>query len=267
MAHHLAHLTQGEEQLSLSPRSASCKVWGKPFDLWEESSILLFKSVTGAFRPWTSSGWRSQGPVSTLTWLQLACGRHSSCGCAGRPGAMMATTALAPAVTGQAVWDEETLEGNMGRHLLWRATAFGLLILLMFLSAQHINAQWALTTDQPKLPSANPPDVSKGYGFKAPDQADENGPRRWEAASCMLTRGFITLRQGDTVTVNAPVMNGDQHQVLMTAPDGQVVVPTVTWHRGRQSRVSFVTDQVGLYRLNCVNHAPMMTAAILVLPR
>ena len=155
----------------------------------------------------------------------------------------------------------------MGRHLLWRATAFGLLILLMFLSAQHIDAHWASSTDQPKLPSANPPDVSKGYGFKPPDRADKNIPQRREVSRCMFTRGFVTLHQGDTVTLNASVVNGDQHQVVMTAPDGQVVVPTVTWHRGRQYRVSFVTEQVGLYRLNCVTHAPMMTAAILVLPR
>jgi hypothetical protein len=155
----------------------------------------------------------------------------------------------------------------MGRHLLWRATAFGLLILFMFLSAQHIDAQRAVTTDQLKPPSANPPGVSKDYGFKAPDQADKNAPKRREVASCMLTRGFLTLHQGDIVTLNAPAVDGDQHQVLMTAPDGQVVVPTATSHRGRQYRVSFVADQAGLYRLNCFNHAPTMTAAILVLPR
>jgi hypothetical protein len=82
----------------------------------------------------------------------------------------------------------------------------------------------------------------------------------------MLTREFVTLHQGDRVTLNASV-NGDQHQVLITAPDGHVVVPSTAWDRGRQYRVSFVTDQVGLYRLNCVDHAPTMTAAILVLPR
>jgi hypothetical protein len=155
----------------------------------------------------------------------------------------------------------------MGRHLLWRATAFGLLILLMFLSAQHIGAQRTATTGQLKPTSANPPDVSKGYGIKAPDQADQHAPRQREVANCMLTREFVTLRQGDTVTLNASAVNGNQHQVLITAPDGQVVVPSTAGHRGRQYRVSFVTDQVGLYRLNCVDHAPTMTAAILVLPR
>jgi hypothetical protein len=155
----------------------------------------------------------------------------------------------------------------MGRHLLWRATAFGLLILLMFLSAQHIAAQRAATTDQLMPTSANPPDVSKGYGIEAPDQADQNAPQQREVANCMLTREFVTLHQGDTVTLNASVVNGDQRQVLITAPDGQVVVPSTAWYRGRQYRVSFVADQVGLYRLNCVHHTPTVTAAILVLPR
>jgi hypothetical protein len=155
----------------------------------------------------------------------------------------------------------------MGRHLLWRATAFGLLIMLMFLSAQHIGAQRTATTDQLKPTSANPPDVSKGYGIKASDQVDQHAPQQREMTNCVLTREFVTLHQGDTVTLNASLVNGDQHQVLITAPDGQVMVPSTAGHRGRQYRVSFVTDQVGLYRLNCVDHAPTMTAAILVLPR
>jgi plastocyanin len=165
----------------------------------------------------------------------------------------------------------------------WRATAFGFLTLLMLFSAHHINAQRAptthtifmsavelkgsTTTEQLAPPSSNPISLSKGYGYKGPGEADKSAPQRWEVSSYLFTPGFITVQQGDTVTLNAFVVNGDHHEVFVTASDGQVAVPTATWQRGRQYQLSFTAEKVGTYQLTCATHAPTMTATILVLPR
>jgi hypothetical protein len=69
------------------------------------------------------------------------------------------------------------------------------------------------------------------------------------------------------VAITVFVVNGDQHQVGMLAPDGRVVIPTTAWQRGREYRVSFVAEQVGTYHLSCFTHAPTMTASIQVLPQ
>jgi len=166
---------------------------------------------------------------------------------------------------------------------LWAATTFGVLILSALFLVEDVNAQRALTAhtifmtavefkgattiDKLAPPSANPTSLSKGYGYKAPGEADKNAPTKWEVVSYAFTPGFVTVRQGDTLTVIAFVVNGDKHEVAMLAPDGQVVVPTATWHRGQEYRVSFAAEKVGTYRLSCFTHAPTMTATFLVLPR
>jgi plastocyanin len=116
-------------------------------------------------------------------------------------------------------------------------------------------------------PGVNPGGLSKGYSFKGPGEADKTAPQRWEVASYSFVPGFIAVQQGDTVTLTAFVVNGDQHDVAVLAPDGQVVVPTAAWQRGREYQVSFVAEKVGTYQLSCFAHAPTMTANILVLPR
>jgi plastocyanin len=168
------------------------------------------------------------------------------------------------------------------RHL-WRATAFGILLISAWLLGRDAHAQGAPRTHQIFMtaieikgstttttlapPAVNPVDLSKGYGFKGPGEADKTTPQRWEVTSYTFVPGFITVPQGDTVTLTAFVVNGDQHDVAVLAPDGQVVVPTATWQRGREYHISFVAEKVGSYQLKCFAHAPTMTANILVLPR
>ena len=130
-----------------------------------------------------------------------------------------------------------------------------------------IEIKGSTTTDTLAPPAVNPVDLSKGYGFKAPGEADKTSPKRWEVASYTFTPGFLTVQQGDRVMITAFVVNGDQHEVGVLAPDGQVVAPTATWQRGREYQVSFVAEKVGTYQLRCFAHAPTMTAHILVLPR
>jgi len=135
----------------------------------------------------------------------------------------------------------------------------------IFMSAVEIKG--ATTTEKLSPPAVNPMELSKGYGFKAPGEADQSAPERWEVSSYLLTPGFVTVQQGDTVRLTVFVVNGDQHEVAVLAPDGQVVVPTATWQRGREYRVSFVAAQAGAYHLRCLTHAPTMTATVLALPR
>ena len=130
-----------------------------------------------------------------------------------------------------------------------------------------VEMKGSTTTDTLPPPAVNPIDLLKGYGFKGPGEADKTAPQRWEVASYTFAPGFITVQQGDTVALTAVVVNGDHHDVAVLAPDGQVVVPTAIWQRGREYQVSFVAEKMGTYQLKCFAHAPTMTANILVLPR
>jgi hypothetical protein len=62
-----------------------------------------------------------------------------------------------------------------------------------------VEIKGATTTETLAPPSVNPTTLSKGYGFKAPGEADKNAPQRWEVASYTFIPGFITAQQGDTV--------------------------------------------------------------------
>jgi hypothetical protein len=69
------------------------------------------------------------------------------------------------------------------------------------------------------------------------------------------------------VALTVFVVNGDEHEVWISAPDGLKVVPNTVWQRGREYHAEFVAEKVGAYQLACSNHAPTMTATFLVLPR
>ena len=171
----------------------------------------------------------------------------------------------------------------MRRQYLWQATPVGMLLMAAWLWGRDARAQGAprtqqifitalelkgsTTTEKLAPPAINPSELSKGYGFKGPGEADKTAPQRWEVASYSFAPGFIMVPQGDTVTLTAFVVNGDHHDVAVLAPDGRVVVPTAVWQRGREYQVSFLAEHAGPYQLKCFAHAPTMTATILVLPR
>jgi len=128
-------------------------------------------------------------------------------------------------------------------------------------------AMGATATDKLEPPPVDPPELSKGYGYRAPGEADKARPQRWEVSSYLFAPGFVTVRQGDTVTLNVFVVNGDAHEVRVLAPDGKVVAPRTLLHPGREYRLTFTVAQSGAYQLACSMHAPTMTATVLVLPR
>ena len=130
-----------------------------------------------------------------------------------------------------------------------------------------IEVKGGTTADKLQPPTQNPKHLSKGYDFKGPGAADKNSPHRWEVSTYMFAPAFVTVRQGDEVVVTAFVVNGDEHQVWINAPDGTTVVPKATWNRGREYQARFVAERTGPYQLLCSGHAPTMTATFLALPR
>lgn len=123
------------------------------------------------------------------------------------------------------------------------------------------------TADKLAPPAVNPEDLSKGYGFKAPGVADKSNPQKWEVASYIFAPGFVAVRQGDTVKLTVFLVNGDEHEVWITGPDGRRLGDKAKWNRGREYQVSFVADKLGPYQLTCSSHAPSMAATFLVVPR
>ncbi|HXG52386.1 MAG TPA: hypothetical protein VNN77_13400 [candidate division Zixibacteria bacterium] len=135
----------------------------------------------------------------------------------------------------------------------------------IFMAAIEIKG--GTSADKLEPPSINPKDLSKGYDFKAPGQADKNDPKRWEVSSYMFAPSSLAVQQGDTVRLTAFVVNGDEHHVRVNDPDGREVIPETKWNRGREYRLSFVAEKIGIYHLTCSDHAPTMAATIVVLPR
>jgi plastocyanin len=129
-----------------------------------------------------------------------------------------------------------------------------------------IELKGATTADKLAPPPVNPKDLSKGYEFKPPGQADKSNPKKWEVSSYRFAPGFITVRQGDSVKLRVFVVNADEHEVGITDPDGRDVVAKTKFNRGREYELSFVAKRIGSYQLTCSTHAPTMTATILVLP-
>lgn len=135
----------------------------------------------------------------------------------------------------------------------------------IFITALEVKG--GTTTDKLAPPSVNPADLSKGYEFKRPGEADKKNPQRWEVSSYRFDPSFVAVHQGDTVKLIVFVVNGDEHDVRITDPEGREVVPMTVWNRGREYQLSFVAQKTGPYQLTCSKHAPTMAATFLVLPR
>lgn len=130
-----------------------------------------------------------------------------------------------------------------------------------------VEVKGATMADKLAPPAVNPKNLSKGYGFKAPGEIDKKKQKKWQVSSYMFTPSFVTVHQGDTVKLIVFIVNGDKHEVWITAPDGQKVVAPKKWNRGREYHVQFVAEKTGSYQLVCSEHAPSMIATFMVLKR
>ena len=135
----------------------------------------------------------------------------------------------------------------------------------IFMTAFEVKG--STTADKLAPPSVNPGDLSKGYEFKPPGKADKGNPEKWQVSSYRFSPGFVVVHQGDVVKLTVFVVNGNEHEVRITAPDGQEVVTMRKWTRGREYKASFVAKTPGSYQITCSTHAPTMQATFLVLPK
>lgn len=122
-------------------------------------------------------------------------------------------------------------------------------------------------TDGIAPPDIDPTTLSKGYRFKPPGKYDPNNPKKWQVSSYMFSPAFMSVFQGDTITLQVFVLNGDKHVNWVEAPDGSVAVPEHISNRGREYKTIFKAEQAGYYYLRCDEHEPTMRAVILSMPR
>ena len=165
-----------------------------------------------------------------------------------------------------------------------RSLVIGVLALSAVLVARDVSAQQrpstsqaiyiaavefkgSTTSDKVAAPQIDPAKISRGYAYKGPGQTDPSAPQRWEVASYQFSPAFVTVHQGDSIMLSVFIANGDHYEVQLTDPDGQSIIDTTAWDRGREYTPFFQAQKVGAYRLHCGIHAPSMTAEILVLPR
>ena len=92
----------------------------------------------------------------------------------------------------------------------------------IFMTAVELKG--ATTTENLVPPPVNPKDLSKGYDYKPPAQADKNDPKKWEVSSYRFDPGFVTVLQDDTVKLTVFVVNGDEHDVRIADPEGRDVL-------------------------------------------
>jgi hypothetical protein len=122
------------------------------------------------------------------------------------------------------------------------------------------------STDDLAAPEIDPETLSAGYGYSAPGFDDEN-PTNWRVASYMWNAGDMTAFQGDSMSLHVFILNGNEHNVWVEAPDGSKVVQDIEMNRGRTYDLDFEATQAGVYQLVCSTHAPTMTADIVVIPQ
>jgi plastocyanin len=130
-----------------------------------------------------------------------------------------------------------------------------------------LEVKGATTADKLEPPFVDPKELSKGYGFKGPGEADKKAPQKWEVSSYIFSPSFVTVRQGDRVRLYVFLVNGNEHEVFVTAPDGSIPVIKRTWNRGREYQVEFVAEKGGTYQLTCSSHSPTMITTFFVIPR
>jgi plastocyanin len=96
-----------------------------------------------------------------------------------------------------------------------------------------------------------------GYLLKAPDDKS-----RWEVSTYRWDPGTIVVNEGDTVTLEIVGINGHEHPFTI---EGYWVSDVV--RRGKLTRVTFVADKPGIFKIICRTHAPSMQADLVVLAK
>ncbi|MFQ5853370.1 MAG: hypothetical protein ACE5JU_22655, partial [Candidatus Binatia bacterium] len=69
----------------------------------------------------------------------------------------------------------------------------------IFMTALEVKG--ATLTSKLAPPLINPENLSKGYEFRRPGEADKSNPKKWRVSSYLFSPSFVTVRQGDTVNL------------------------------------------------------------------
>jgi len=121
-------------------------------------------------------------------------------------------------------------------------------------------------TDGIAPPDVNPETLSKGYRYKPPGEYDPSNPDKWQVSAYFFEPSFVTVVQGDNITLRIFVINGDRHVDWIEAPDGSEATHEEVANRGREYIINFVAEQAGYYILHCDEHEPTMRMTLLSLP-
>ena len=96
-----------------------------------------------------------------------------------------------------------------------------------------------------------------GYALKEPN---EEG--KWVVETYTWAPDQIVVYEGDTVNLEIVGINGARHDAFIEGYVDSFVV-----ERGKLTRLSFVADQPGVFKIVCTTHPPAMTGELVVLPR
>lgn len=96
-----------------------------------------------------------------------------------------------------------------------------------------------------------------GYLLRKPDDKG-----RWEVSTYRWDPGTIVVNQGDTVTLEMVGINGAEHPFTI---EGYWLTGNVK--RGKVTRLTFVADKAGIFKIICRTHTPSMQADLVVLAR
>jgi plastocyanin len=119
-----------------------------------------------------------------------------------------------------------------------------------------VEMKGGVTVDKEAYPQGALPGGG-GYLLKAPDDKS-----RWEVSTYRWDPGTIVVNEGDTVTLEIVGINGDEHPFTI---EGYWLSDVV--HRGRLTRITFVADKPGIFKVICRKHAPSMQADLVVLAK
>ena len=89
---------------------------------------------------------------------------------------------------------------------------------------------------------------------------DETG--KWVVETYRYDPGTVVVNEGDTVTLEIVGINGKEHPFHIEGYDVSGVVK-----RGEVTRVSFLADKPGIFKISCEIHRPSMEADLVVLKR
>lgn len=119
-----------------------------------------------------------------------------------------------------------------------------------------IEPKGGTTVDKEPYPPAELP-KGGGYVKKPPDATG-----RWEVSVYQFSPATVMVKQGERVTLEIVGINGDKHTVHID----KYVPHHFEVKRGEISRVRFMADTAGIFKIHCKEHEPSMVGNLVVLP-